>query len=1393
MTPTSGSVSLAARVLLVAVLAIASSPAEQAHRPDGAGQLNMERSGEATGIGGENRGRAAATISRWGAEERAKHHTAGGNGGDGSIRTRLRHDRSRHESASVKTSDVARDEGGRQQRTPSAAERRSLGSRVLATTAAPSSTVAGSASPTSPPAAILDESSPVARPGTVAAGAMTIFSVGGIILVWVGSLAMSRQGSGSRESPSKVRDDMEVGAVSASTRGSLDDQAQQHDERNRRPAVTLCFVVVTQLQFLATLSLVEHAVEVEGSLLGDFVSGLRWTNLWWAAEFAKDVGRGECVESAQAGDLGASVFVGNSALIMIALMSIFLLHVAVISGVEASWLAKKHAAAALVVAPSRPAPRREKGSVRFASEKKLRRTAPGDPRYRPSLVDDERRGENNGDLPPVQEESECSCGSSNVDEEQLSSDRGEEAERGKDLAVHNEKRLGPVETCREQSRSAWLHFPHVELVFLLFAFEGAVASQAAAIQRASCPGIAAAAGVALLLYPVLMLLVVCRIIAVRVRPDVLLAFKSFDNDEAVRTHSRGRCTRISFMSKPKLKSGWGEGRSLFSWADKGRWQMIDAGHHVENREHDWFRVGFEPVFVDYTKRGVWFIVVSLIEWTAIACIGVLVDASALQLFMFFLVKSLVFTIVVCLQPFANRIVNIICASVTAVNVFSTGLLTLSTWQWEEGSAARTVETTVVVLQLVLLCALLIPIYLDSMMILVGAVRDKTRKTSSKENEQNEAAGALARSHTWRQWGRAWCNMLRHNIVACARDTREGVRRPYRPSARTGPYPARASQKFGTGADRRPYRLSDGNIGTVNSPVTVLSGERGAAELDVIDGTSPHDASSRLHGSSSGRAVMQRGMSGCGFDVPADAYFERLAIATLEGRKALVESDDSGSDPPVGNPMPSATTGSIDSSVDRFPPANRPGSFFADDPGNSSPAETGGRLQRREGPFVFSDDVDSATPGRNILARGPSVGTLTSPAEIERESRDATWLVAETFKRRQSSENRIPGPHTPRGGVREGGDSDPDRPGLYGAMHSDDGGVEITGQCSSQPGGTRSPSVAPTGSASDSSPAVSLERTSETVGEAVDLGAVRCVGGGMKNDRRRGMEIPRVSWAGHDDSATSAAHGQAHDMARDGAAVSTLSPAECSKSPRSDSGDFELDPTDIVAARRTEAQRAQNQTTGFARLHGTAPWDSAAGSGRLSGSLAREPWNVIDGATGHARDTIDADDDERKDYHHCTPSKCPHGNGCDGEADTYSASGPGAGGERKHLERTSSTSFLAVFGVDKPAPIQHPLPTRRVERLTIDEATLPLEIISPGIGRDATHDASTAEDGEAPNHAEPAVDGEDGSNAIVPEEGGRGPSARSPPAAVNVSNRYDNYVFEATPPVRRDRGNDRNAW
>lgn len=113
------------------------------------------------------------------------------------------------------------------------------------------------------------------------------------------------------------------------------------------------------------------------------------------------------------------------------------------------------------------------------------------------------------------------------------------------------------------------------------------------------------------LYPVLMVIMVCRIIFVRVRPDDLIVFEPIpDEDPPDRCGDQhDRCRR--FFSR--VKAGWDESSSLFSWADKGQWTTTETTDQEARREGDGFRIGFEPLFVDFTKRGSWFMAYSLVE------------------------------------------------------------------------------------------------------------------------------------------------------------------------------------------------------------------------------------------------------------------------------------------------------------------------------------------------------------------------------------------------------------------------------------------------------------------------------------------------------------------------------------------------------------------------------------------------------------------------------------------------------------------------------------------------------------------------------------------------------------------------------------------------------------
>lgn len=104
-----------------------------------------------------------------------------------------------------------------------------------------------------------------------------------------------------------------------------------------------------------------------------------------------------------------------------------------------------------------------------------------------------------------------------------------------------------------------------------------------------------------ILYPGLMFFMLWRTVLVRVRSDALLVFTPVPEEE--------RSGTIFARFQRSFKAD----QSLFSWADKGQWETAETGDERAQREGDCFRIGFEPVFVDFTKRGVWYLLISLVE------------------------------------------------------------------------------------------------------------------------------------------------------------------------------------------------------------------------------------------------------------------------------------------------------------------------------------------------------------------------------------------------------------------------------------------------------------------------------------------------------------------------------------------------------------------------------------------------------------------------------------------------------------------------------------------------------------------------------------------------------------------------------------------------------------
>lgn len=303
--------------------------------------------------------------------------------------------------------------------------------------------------------------------------------------------------------------------------------------------------------------------------------------------------------------------------------------------------------------------------------------------------------------------------------------------------------MNKVAECREKSQSAWLHFPHVELVFLFFAFEGAVASQVSAIRENDSPAVFSLAMASLvsrltfatchalalrcvevimaitavdpvahgveaprgcraiagacttrqnfecqhlallstvgflfpappcvciattprpsytnepecgsqchrllfqylprymffsrcptfvpavcfppswvscvqLLYPVLMIVMVSRTFAAKVRTADHIVFKPIADDAG--DESGGTFFSGTRSFGVKVRTSLKEDHSMFAWADKGQWKSVETSDRGVQQERDWFRIGFEPIFVDFTDKGSWFVVYTLIEVRAL--------------------------------------------------------------------------------------------------------------------------------------------------------------------------------------------------------------------------------------------------------------------------------------------------------------------------------------------------------------------------------------------------------------------------------------------------------------------------------------------------------------------------------------------------------------------------------------------------------------------------------------------------------------------------------------------------------------------------------------------------------------------------------------------------------
>lgn len=113
-----------------------------------------------------------------------------------------------------------------------------------------------------------------------------------------------------------------------------------------------------------------------------------------------------------------------------------------------------------------------------------------------------------------------------------------------------------------------------------------------------------------------MLVMVIRTFWVKIRPDTNLVFKTHPEDDennGGNERSKGGLLRSTRSFGANVHVSLKEKHSMFAWANKGQWESAKTPDGTSKRQRDWFRIGFEPIFVDFTKNGSWFVVYTLSE------------------------------------------------------------------------------------------------------------------------------------------------------------------------------------------------------------------------------------------------------------------------------------------------------------------------------------------------------------------------------------------------------------------------------------------------------------------------------------------------------------------------------------------------------------------------------------------------------------------------------------------------------------------------------------------------------------------------------------------------------------------------------------------------------------
>ncbi|CAN0071117.1 unnamed protein product, partial [Ectocarpus sp. 12 AP-2014] len=359
----------------------------------------------------------------------------------------------------------------------------------------------------------------------------------------------------------------------------------------RSPGATLGLLMVFQMQFVSLLRMMEANITTP---FMNFLDSLKWMNL----HFEVDISFLSCDDEETRfnwsnDDNGSWAL--NTFLVFSILLVLIILHILLVSYLEAAWLSQANA-----IHRHRLAVLRQRSSDEAA--------APFDGRTEAAYAKYLDAQNHDRDL---------------YEQERVSTER-----------------------FLKRHQSVWMYFPHVELLFLLFAYQGASAAEARMIYSGCFPLVVM--GVcALIVFPVLMFIYVSRIVWSRVRPD----------NSPLRYEPNPNAGKGCFLFKAcgGFCKAWTSGSSMFEWADKGQWaSKNNEDVDLDSRK---FRIGFEPLFVDYTQKGTLYVTFLLFEWLSFGLIAGFVTNGTIQTGAVCFIYVLDFLILVCLKPFSNSIIQ----------------------------------------------------------------------------------------------------------------------------------------------------------------------------------------------------------------------------------------------------------------------------------------------------------------------------------------------------------------------------------------------------------------------------------------------------------------------------------------------------------------------------------------------------------------------------------------------------------------------------------------------------------------------------------------------------------------------------------------------------------------